>query len=91
MNEQFISYIWFNKLYFTEQKSLLGEKVEIISPGIRNRNSGPDAFNAKIKIFDKIWAGNVEFHTNASDWHKHNHDGNKEYDNIILHLLAIAV
>ena len=90
MNEQFISYIWFNKLYFTEQKSLLGEKVEIISPGIRNRNSGPDAFNAKIKIFDKIWAGNVEFHTNASDWHKHNHDGNKEYDNIILHVVANA-
>lgn len=90
MNEDFLSYIWFNKLYFIKQQSLLGEEIEIISPGIRNRNSGPDAFNAKIKIGDKTWAGNVEFHVNASDWHKHHHDGNPEYENVILHVVLNA-
>lgn len=90
MKEQFLSYLWFNKLYFSEQRSLLGEKIEIISPGIRNVNSGPDAFNAKIKIGSKIWAGDVEFHVNASDWHKHKHDGNKEYNSVILHVVLNA-
>lgn len=90
MKEQFLSYLWFNKLYFTEQISLLGEKIEIISPGIRNRNSGPDAFNAKIRIGDKTWAGDVEFHVNATDWHKHKHDGNKEYNSAILHVVLNA-
>lgn len=90
MNEAFIAYIWFNHLYFEEQTTLLNEKVEIISTGVPNNNAGPDAFNAKIKIDGKLWAGNVEFHVNASDWHRHHHDGNPAYQNIILHVVLNA-
>ncbi|MCQ2329413.1 MAG: DUF2851 family protein [Paludibacteraceae bacterium] len=90
MNESFISYIWFNRLYFPTQQTLLGEIVEVVSPGIPNLNSGPDAFNAKLRIDGRLWAGNVEFHVRASDWHRHHHDSDPAYQNIILHVVLEA-
>ena len=66
-----------------------GERVRVIDPGILNRNSGPDFFNAKIKIGDRIWAGNIEMHIKASDWHRHGHDSDPAYDNIILHVVSV--
>ena len=90
MTEKLLNYIWFNRLYFEEQQTLLGERVRIISPGIPNTNAGPDAFNAKIEIDGRLWAGNVEFHVRATDWHRHNHDNHPEYDNIILHVVFEA-
>ena len=90
MTEKLLNYIWFNRLYFEEQQTLLGQCVRIISPGIPNTNAGPDAFNAKIEIDGRLWAGNVEFHVRATDWHRHNHDNHPEYDNIILHVVFEA-
>ncbi len=90
MTEKLLNYIWFNRLYFEEQQTLLGQCVRIISPGIPNTNAGPDAFNAKVEIDGRLWAGNVEFHVRASDWHRHNHDGKREYDNVILHVVFEA-
>lgn len=90
MNESFISYIWFNRLYFPVQRTLLGETVEIVSPGIPNHDSGPDAFNAKLRIDGHLWAGNVEFHVRASDWHRHHHDSDPAYQNVILHVVLDA-
>lgn len=66
-----------------------GERVRVIDPGILNRDSGPDFFNAKVKIDDKTWAGNIEIHMKASDWHRHGHDSDPAYDNVILHVVAI--
>ena len=90
MTEKLLNYIWFCRLYFEEQQTLLGERVRIVSPGIPNTNAGPDAFNAKVEIGGRLWAGNVEFHVRASDWHRHNHDGKHEYDNVILHVVFEA-
>ena len=90
MTEKLLSYIWFSRLYFEEQHTLLGERVRIVSPGIPNTNAGPDAFNAKVEIGGRLWAGNVEFHVRASDWHRHNHDHNPHYDNVILHVVFDA-
>ncbi len=65
-----------------------GEKVEVLSLGIRNTDSGPDFFGARIKIGSYIWAGNVEMHLKASDWFAHKHHINEAYKNVILHVVA---
>ena len=67
-----------------------GEKVRIIDPGILNKDSGPDFFNAKVKIDSKMWVGNIEIHMKASDWHRHGHDGDAAYENVILHVVAVS-
>lgn len=68
-------------------KSSDGQSIEIIDKGSLNSSSGPDFFNAKIKINDTLWAGNVELHTTSSDWLKHNHQKDKAYENVILHVV----
>ena len=45
--------------------------------------------DGKIKIDDIIFAGNIEIHTKASDWFFHNHSGNPEFGNLILHAVYI--
>lgn len=87
MKEIFIYYLWENKLLKTNIYTTDNEIINVIHPGYRNANSGPDFLDARIKIENTLWAGNVEIHVNASDWllHKHQHD--KAYDNVILHIV----
>lgn len=88
MNEYLLQYIWQNSLYQTgDLKSADGEAVTIINPGRRNTDAGTDFLEAKIKIGETLWAGNVELHVKTSDWEKHRHDEDARYSNIILHVV----
>ena len=86
--EEFLQYIWENRLFYTDElKTVDDEKLEILQVGKRNSDSGPDFFNAKIKIDETIWVGNIEIHRNASDWNKHKHSDDDAYKNVILHVV----
>lgn len=88
MKEEFLQFIWKYKLYTSGNlKTTSGQKIEILKTGIHNFDSGPDFFNAKIKIGETIWSGNVEIHVNSSDWYNHNHHTNKAFDNVILQVV----
>ncbi|SKB60747.1 Protein of unknown function [Salegentibacter holothuriorum] len=88
MREDFLHYLWkYKKFDFTNAKTTQGEKLLLIDSGIHNFNSGPDFFNARLKIGNQIWAGNVELHTKASDWYFHQHEKDRNYDNVILHVV----
>jgi len=91
MQENFLCYIWKNRLFnSTSLITTRGETLEITDTGKQNSNSGPDFLNAKVKIGTTLWAGNIEIHKKASDWMKHNHDQDKAYDNVILHVVEKA-
>ena len=88
MQEDFLHYIWkHKKINFNNLKTTKGEAIVISSIGQHNFNSGPDFFNAKIKIGEQLWAGNLEIHLKSSDWFLHNHEQDKAYDNVILHVV----
>lgn len=87
MKEYFLQYIWFNKLFYSKQYTTEGQSVEIIDTGQLNTDAGADVFNAKVKIGDIVWAGNVEFHIRSSDWQRHGHNTDKAYDAVILHVI----
>ncbi len=88
MNEEFLQHIWQYSLFQQNNlKTENGDSIEICKPGEHNFDSGPDFFNAKIIINKLEWAGNVEIHTYSSDWDKHNHQLDKAYRNIILHVV----
>jgi len=86
--ERMLQYVWKHKLY--EESDLVtteGEPVFVIDPGIPNIDAGPDFFNAKIRIGDIVWVGNVEIHERASNWFAHHHDKDKAYNSVILHIV----
>ncbi len=91
MNERFLHYLWQYKYFYKSNLATTkGETITILSQGEYNTNGGPDFLNSKIKIGEIEWVGNVEIHTNASDWNVHKHSQNKAYDNIILHVVYNA-
>jgi FPC/CPF motif-containing protein YcgG len=88
MKEEFLHYLWKYKLFNTSNlRTQTNEKVEVINPGLHNMDAGPDFFNAKIKIGETTWAGNVEIHLKSSDWYQHQHHTDKAYDNVILQVV----
>lgn len=83
-----MQYVWQHRLWLPgDMRTVAGDPVEVLDPGLLNNSAGPDFFNAKIKIGQHLWAGNVEIHVRASDWHRHGHDGDTAYDNVILHVV----
>ena len=87
--EQLLHYTWKHKLFpLKDLTTNDGQFVEIIDPGLHNRNAGPDFFNAKVRIGTTMWVGNVEIHDKSSDWYQHGHDKDSSYDNVVLHVAA---
>ncbi|MBQ9363720.1 MAG: DUF2851 family protein [Bacteroidaceae bacterium] len=88
--EQLLHYCWKHKIFpLCELKTTDGQLLEVLNPGRHNTDAGPDFLDVRVKLDGVLWAGNVEIHVRASDWHRHGHDGNPAYENIILHVVGI--
>jgi hypothetical protein len=86
--EDFLHYVWKFRLFDRiDLRTEDGKTLEIFSPGVHNTDAGPDCHNARIKIDETIWAGNIEVHLSASDWQKHGHTTDDAYNNVILHVV----
>lgn len=85
VHEKFLTEIWKKqnlKNLFTND----GQKIEIIDAGMENTETGgPDFRNARIKIGNITYFGDVEIDTFHSDWKSHGHNINKKYNKVILH------
>ena len=88
MTEDFLHFIWKHHLFEKDNLySSKGDAIEILQVGRSNLDAGPDFFDARIKINDVLWAGNVEIHVKSSYWHRHRHQNDLSYDNVILHVV----
>lgn len=86
--EDFLHFIWKFRLYNSPSLYCKSEgKLQIINPGLVNKNAGPDFTEARLRIDDTIWVGNVEIHLKSSDWLLHCHQDDPAYDNVILHVV----
>ena len=88
--EQLLHYIWKHRILpLHELRTTDGRAVEIIDPGLHNTHSGPDFFNAKLRIDGTMWVGNVEIHERSADWFMHSHDQDPAYNNVVLHVASV--
>ena len=88
ISEELIHFIWRFRLF--DQfglKSYADEHVEILDPGMPNRDAGPDFHLAKVKVGETVWVGHVEIHTEAKQWEAHGHQHDPAYDNVVLHVI----
>ena len=89
--EKLLHYVWRHRIFPLEPlRTVDGQDVEVIDPGLHNHNAGPDFFNAKVRIGGTMWVGNVELHLRSSDWTRHGHHADGAYDSIILHVVTEA-
>ncbi|AUD07239.1 DUF2851 family protein [Spirosoma pollinicola] len=88
MSESFLYFIW-QYQYFSKNSLITtdGHVVQIVHTGFRNHNAGPDFTNARLLIDNVEWVGTVEMHIRTSDWLAHNHQHDRAYDNVILHVV----
>jgi Protein of unknown function (DUF2851) len=87
MTEKLLQFIWQNRYYNSNNLELVtGESVVIDYPGELNTRQGPDFINARIRIHENLWFGNIELHIYSSGWIKHNHHTDNNYKNVILHV-----
>lgn len=88
MKEEFLHYAWkYRRFVGRDLTTVDGKSIDILQPGRHNRDAGPDFLDARLRIDETVWAGNVEIHLAASDWHRHGHDKDPAYDNVILHVV----
>jgi len=88
MNESFLHFVW--QFQYFDKRDLCcttGEAVTVFEPGHRNSHSGPDFYNAKLKLDAIAWAGSVEIHLQSSGWREHRHHEDPAYENVVLHVV----
>jgi len=88
MTEKLLQFIWqFQYFNRSDLRTTTGEVVNIIYAGKLNSHQGPDFLDAKIKIANTLLAGSVELHLKTSDWKRHGHEQDANYNKVILHVV----
>lgn len=88
MRENFLHYVWrYQKFDWSVLRTTTGDAVMVVHPGTPNTHGGPDFLNARIRLGDTLWAGNVELHIRASEWKLHKHGQDPAYDSVVLHVV----
>ena len=88
MTEKLLQYIWQFQYYNVSSLTTVDEQaLQIIFQGNINSNQGPDFSDARIKIDATTWVGNIELHIKSSDWNLHEHSKDKNYKNVVLHVV----
>lgn len=89
MKEKFLHFIWRFQLFDSlSLQTTDGSSILVEEKGLWNKiDSGPDFSMAKVRMNQQIWVGNVEIHVKSSDWDLHKHSSDKNYENVILHVV----
>lgn len=88
-NETVMQQAWRFRLWGSGRiRTCQGTEIDILEAGKLNTGPGPDFHDARISHDGNIWAGCVEIHRHASDWHRHGHDKDHAYDNVVLHVVG---
>lgn len=88
INESFICKIWEGGArYYSDLKTVTGDKVIVNDFGVRNFDSGPDYSNAFVTIGDKKLQGDIEIHRDFNSWKMHKHTKDRNYNSVILQVV----
>ena len=78
-----LSYCWKHKFLGNDLSTTEGRHLVIHDAGLYNKKDGT-FFNAKLKIDNCLFVGNVVVLKNASDWYVKRYDQNDKYRNTTL-------
>jgi len=85
--EKVLYEIWKNQNFKSNLRTPDGNNISVLNTGTLNRESaGPDFKNARIRIGNFIYTGDVEIDKRYSDWKNHGHNIDNKYNSVVLHI-----
>jgi hypothetical protein len=88
ITEQLLQFIWQHQLLNASQLFTTDNlPIQVVKPGVFNKNQGPDFLHATIQVDGITLVGNIEIHTKASHWVQHKHEQDAHYQQLILHIV----
>ncbi|MBI2877748.1 MAG: DUF2851 family protein [Candidatus Tectomicrobia bacterium] len=89
VNERLVRVLWQEQRFAQGAlETADGQRLEVVSPGWWNRQSGPDFLQAVIRLGpNSVLRGDVEVHLRSSDWNAHGHARDPRYNGVILHVI----
>jgi hypothetical protein len=88
LDERIVQAIWHEQLvHAVDLSTMSGKTVRVLDPGQWNGERGPDFRNADIEIAGQRMRGDIEIHVHATDWARHNHQADFEYNRVMLHVV----
>jgi len=87
ISERFLVQVWQQLPGRADLITEEGEPIHLIYPGRENDDQGADLRDAVILSAQRLLQGDIEFHRWSSDWRKHRHHQNPEYNRTILHVV----
>jgi hypothetical protein len=88
-SERLLQAIWqHQRLRRDRLQTTTGESIRIFHPGFVSVEGGPDFSHALLQIGEEPpRAGDVEVDLRSGGWRAHGHDKNKNFQNVILHVV----
>lgn len=78
--------LWQKQIIKNSIKTVSGDEITIIDSGVHNQElAGPDFKNARIRIGNLTYVGDIEIDRNYSDWKTHGHNIDSKYNKVVLH------
>ncbi len=87
--ERLLQAVWQNQRLLRDQlRTLDGQRLQVLHPGFKNREAGPDFRGAVLQMGgDTPQTGDVEIDLRSAGWRAHGHDRNPAFQNVILHVI----
>jgi len=86
MQESALYEIWQKQIPNTPLKTINGDDISILDAGsLNDESAGPDFKNARIRIGNLTYIGDIEIDKNYTDWKTHGHNIDNKYNKVILH------
>ncbi len=78
--------IWEKQDYEGSLHTISGDEIEVLDLGVRNADTaGPDYRNARIRVGNLTFVGDIEIDCDYSDWKVHGHNIDSKYNKVIIH------
>ncbi len=85
--EKHLYEIWKKQQFTKSLLSTSGEEITILDFGLDNHmNAGPDFINARMRIGNLTYVGDIEIDLDYRDWKTHGHNIDSKFNKVILHL-----
>jgi hypothetical protein len=86
--ERVVQKIWLRRDFDQSAVKLHdGRSLAIRTPGAWNLLGGPDFRDARLVIDGVAVMGDIEVHFHVSDWRAHGHAADRNYGNVVLHVV----